>query len=252
MATLGIADTFTPVDFAPVVTFVDLAAIAESLTLTDFTPVVTFVDMLGIFGQSIALTDSIQLSVGIYPVIALAVADALTITDAVRAGYGVVIRDALTATDALASLRNNPTFIALNFTFAESLSLTDNADTLHRTAGRIGYRIEHSNLLGTLYAEDETLSLHATFYAFSGILADPPDVTAHLISPLGVQHTYTFGVDSELTRLATGSYKCNVPLSGSGLWAYQWLALNLTGVAGLTQFGSATGVVEVAESEFIQ
>lgn len=65
----------------------------------------------------------------------------------------------------------------------------------------------------------------------AGTVADPTAVTFTFEDPDGNQTTYTYGVDSQLTRDATGIYKVDLLLSLSGAWKIRWLGTGAVAVA---------------------
>jgi hypothetical protein len=63
-------------------------------------------------------------------------------------------------------------------------------------------------------------AIAVTFYNSSGAVADPTGVTFKFRTPAGTVTTYTYGVDSELVKDATGQYHVLITASLAGI--YQW------------------------------
>lgn len=54
----------------------------------------------------------------------------------------------------------------------------------------------------------------------AGELFDPTTVKLWFVNPLGTQTTYTYGVDAQAQRSATGIYYMDVSLTMPGTWVY--------------------------------
>ena len=54
-----------------------------------------------------------------------------------------------------------------------------------------------------------------------GVIFDPSIVRVIINPPSGVQVTYVYGTDDEVTRLATGDYETLVEGNTSGRWGYR-------------------------------
>lgn len=77
----------------------------------------------------------------------------------------------------------------------------------------------------------DTVNIFATFLV-GDTLTNPTAVTADVSDGDGVQTTYTYGVDSELTRPSTGVYKLELLLDPPGEWSIRFTG---TGTAAGTQ-----------------
>lgn len=51
---------------------------------------------------------------------------------------------------------------------------------------------------------------------------DPTTVYCTVRSPAGVNTTYQYGVDSEITKSDTGVYYIDLPLTTTGNWSVRW------------------------------
>ncbi len=59
-------------------------------------------------------------------------------------------------------------------------------------------------------------------FASSGANVNPAAVMFKVRAPSGLVTTYTYGVDAELVRDATGVYHVDVSASDAGTWAYKF------------------------------
>lgn len=51
---------------------------------------------------------------------------------------------------------------------------------------------------------------------------DPTTVKCTITAPAGVETTYTYGVDAEVKKDATGQYYMDVDVNARGWWYYRW------------------------------
>jgi hypothetical protein len=51
---------------------------------------------------------------------------------------------------------------------------------------------------------------------------DPVTVKCSVLSPSGTKTTYVYGTDSNVYRLDTGDYTCDVTPDRAGRWHYRW------------------------------
>jgi hypothetical protein len=58
----------------------------------------------------------------------------------------------------------------------------------------------------------------ATFRSTLGVLTNPTTVTFTVQAPSGVETSYVYGTDSEVTRSSTGIYRMTLQLNTSGEW----------------------------------
>jgi hypothetical protein len=63
--------------------------------------------------------------------------------------------------------------------------------------------------------------LQATFRNDSGALVDPSTVALRVLAPSGVVTNYSYAA-ATLTKLSTGVYATEVPLTEAGQWFYRW------------------------------
>src|SRR5262245_54631763 len=70
----------------------------------------------------------------------------------------------------------------------------------------------------------------------SNSLVDPDTVSAKTYSPSGSTATYIYGVDSNLTKLATGRYQLALEPASSGTWYYKFFGTGTNKGAGESSF----------------
>jgi hypothetical protein len=74
------------------------------------------------------------------------------------------------------------------------------------------------------YYVGETVEKVAYFRDSTGTLVDPdasnPVVT--VTAPSGASTAYTYGTNSEVAKLATGTYVCRVTATASGKWRFSF------------------------------
>lgn len=51
---------------------------------------------------------------------------------------------------------------------------------------------------------------------------DPTTVVFKTIDPAGGEESYTYGTDSELTRINTGDYAADITPDSAGRWLFRW------------------------------
>lgn len=73
---------------------------------------------------------------------------------------------------------------------------------------------------------------------------DPSVIRFKVLRPDGTQTTYTFGTDTNVVKLSTGHYACDLEATASGVWYYR--VESVTG--GLT--GATEGAFTVPASVF--
>jgi hypothetical protein len=66
------------------------------------------------------------------------------------------------------------------------------------------------------------LCLPATFKDGCGDLIDPDSVIFRTKSPRGVQASYTYGVNTQVTRDSVGVYSVEINPGEAGRWFYRW------------------------------
>lgn len=75
---------------------------------------------------------------------------------------------------------------------------------------------------GLIYAGSQVdIPLHIENDA--GVDVDPSSLTFSTINPAGVQATYTYGADNEITKQSVGDYTARVTATMPGRWHYRWL-----------------------------
>lgn len=74
---------------------------------------------------------------------------------------------------------------------------------------------------GKLYV-NTTLRLTINFRNDDGDDVDPATVTFRLRSPCGVESTYVYGSDSEVTKSSVGDYAAEIVPDEAGRWFYRW------------------------------
>ena len=60
-------------------------------------------------------------------------------------------------------------------------------------------------------------------FTVAGVLTDPTAVTCTVRFPTNVRTTYTYLTDANLTKVATGSFRCDIDLSQVGSYVYRWV-----------------------------
>lgn len=74
---------------------------------------------------------------------------------------------------------------------------------------------------GKLYV-NTTLRLTINFKDDDGDDVDPSTVTFRLMSPGGVESTYVYETDSEVTKQSVGDYAAEIVPDTAGRWFYRW------------------------------
>ena len=59
------------------------------------------------------------------------------------------------------------------------------------------------------------------FQNAAGTAFDPNIVRFKVKNPAGTTTTYTYGVDAQVTKNATGDYTCTIDVDSSGSWYYR-------------------------------
>lgn len=67
-----------------------------------------------------------------------------------------------------------------------------------------------------------TTQLVTAAFEQGGVPADPETVVAKVLSPRGTLSTYTYGSDTDLTKLAAGSYQLMFTPDTGGRWFIRW------------------------------
>lgn len=65
----------------------------------------------------------------------------------------------------------------------------------------------------------DTVDFTVTFRNSSGVLTDPGTVTFYLEDPTGIETSYVYGSDSEVTKVGTGVYGLSFQPDTSGRWS---------------------------------
>lgn len=95
----------------------------------------------------------------------------------------------------------------------------------------------------TAYDVGDQVKLTATFTNASAVAADPTAVTVKTKTPAGVTTTYTYGVDNEVVKSATGIYYILLTLATAGLWYVRFAGTGAIVAAAETS-------IDVMESNF--
>lgn len=69
-----------------------------------------------------------------------------------------------------------------------------------------------------------SVTLAIQFKTDDGTPNDTTGVLFKTINPDGVKTTYTYGTDSEVTKLSTGAYKATIKPTIAGRWFVRWEA----------------------------
>lgn len=74
--------------------------------------------------------------------------------------------------------------------------------------------------MAEIYDINDQPRITNTFTNLAGDATDPTAVTCNVKSPSGTTTVYTYGTDANLTKLETGVYALDLPLTESG--CYKW------------------------------
>lgn len=58
----------------------------------------------------------------------------------------------------------------------------------------------------------------------AGTDVDPTTVAIRVMSPCGVQTTYTYGTDAEVGKSSVGDYYADITPDETGRWHYRWVS----------------------------
>jgi hypothetical protein len=67
---------------------------------------------------------------------------------------------------------------------------------------------------------------------------DPATLTFKLMSPDGVETTYVYGTDAEITKQSVGDYTARITPDKAGRWHYRWIT-------------TGSGTVLASEGDFL-
>ena len=70
------------------------------------------------------------------------------------------------------------------------------------------------------YDIGDVIRLHAHFTS-NGVDVDPETVVFKAMDPVGQVQTWTYGTDPEVSKLGTGHYQLDLPLTAGGTWYYR-------------------------------
>ncbi len=70
----------------------------------------------------------------------------------------------------------------------------------------------------------------STAFTVSGVATDPSSVALTILTPASASTTYTYGVDAQIVKSATGSYYCDLTLTAPGRYGWRWVSAG-TGAA---------------------
>ena len=74
------------------------------------------------------------------------------------------------------------------------------------------------------YDIGDTGRVTGLFYDSAAALADPGTLTFTFMDPDGNTTAYTYGVDGELVKSATGTFYVDIVFDQRGMWHYRWEA----------------------------
>lgn len=86
------------------------------------------------------------------------------------------------------------------------------------------------------YDVGDLVRVQGSFTNAAGAAVDPSVVTTKVKTPAGVVTTYTYGVDAQLVKLATGIYYVDVSATTSGDWHYRFSSTGDGQAAGENKF----------------
>ena len=66
------------------------------------------------------------------------------------------------------------------------------------------------------------MTLTAVFETDAGVATDPTTVVLKTYDPYGQKVTYTYGTDSNLSRVTTGQYAALITPNSAGRWFIRW------------------------------
>ena len=73
---------------------------------------------------------------------------------------------------------------------------------------------------------DLVILKNGTFLDAEGIAVDPPLINVKVQDPAALDVIYTYGVDSNVEKLAVGVYRCTIKPVIAGIWFYRWEAVD--------------------------
>jgi len=90
------------------------------------------------------------------------------------------------------------------------------------------------------YVGGTTVEIILRFTDADGAAVDPATVTAYIKTPAGTVTTYTYGVDSALTKVTTGVYKLAYTLATTAAAGTYWYGARGAGTYNATNDGCFT------------
>ncbi len=82
---------------------------------------------------------------------------------------------------------------------------------------------------GKTYVND-TITININFQNDAGTDVDPTTVTFKTRSPCGVETSYVYGTDAEITKSSVGDYTATIIPTEPGRWYFRWVSTG-TGTA---------------------
>ena len=89
------------------------------------------------------------------------------------------------------------------------------------------------------YSVGDTYPAQVTVRNPAGDLADPDSLLLNVRDPSTDVTTYAFGVDSEIVRDGDGIFHADIPLTGAGMWVFEWATTNEQETEGVQVWVSA-------------
>jgi hypothetical protein len=98
---------------------------------------------------------------------------------------------------------------------------------------------------------DLVILKNGTFLDGAETAVDPPLINVKVHNPNYLDVTYTYGVDANVEKLATGVYRCTIKPTIPGMWYYRWEAVDPAASIVVAKEGAEEHRFSVRPSAFI-
>jgi hypothetical protein len=98
---------------------------------------------------------------------------------------------------------------------------------------------------------DLVILKNGTFLNAESVAVDPPMINVKVQNPNHVDVTYTYGVDANVEKLATGVYRCTIKPAIPGMWYYRWEAVDPSAFVTTAMEGAEEHRFSVRPSAFV-
>jgi hypothetical protein len=108
-----------------------------------------------------------------------------------------------------------------------------------------------SACVNTYDVGDLVILKNGTFLDAEGVAVDPSLINVKVQSPDFVDVTYTYGVDTNVEKMAVGVYRCTIKPTIPGMWYYRWEAVDPSASIVVAMEGAEEHRFSVRPSAFV-